>query len=152
MKNTIVILLMFVLAFAVGCQPEKPLSEIRKECDEIFKNTLGDDWKENANKELIELNVDAGSTGSSFRFDISVKNDSNNTIYVCSSDFTLQTPSGITVNPRSDSVHSFEAIRLNQGEKMRGYIYFESSSVGESGIYYLNFNHHLGSQRFPFKK
>lgn len=155
MKKLFVISLAFILLLATGCQPpsRKSISELLKESDEVMERAFGENWKEEIEKgKAIELTVAAGAREKIFEFTIAVKNNSGSKIFVCSSDFTLSMPSGLTINPVSSSVHSFEGIELNQGESTQGRIRFESEDINNPGIYHLNFNHHLSRQQFSFRK
>lgn len=166
-KMGLILLAMLFLFFMVGCQPERPLSETLKEADRLIEEikqssyeVLGEErhkeiWGEDSDgKKLfpVKLIVNAGSVGEVFEFNVTVNNNSSGTIFVCSSDFTLKMPNGLTINPRASSVHSFEAIELDPKEKTQGYVYFESKDIDNPGVYCLNFNHNSGSQQFLFRK
>ncbi len=165
MKRLTLILMLFLSFIFVGCDT-RSLSDIIKENDELLEeierkciDTLGEErhreiWGEDEESKTpnIELTVTAGTEDDLFEFKVILENNSGRSIYVCSSDFTLRMPGRLTINPTLSSVNSFEAIELNDGEKMQGYVYFESEEIKNPGIYYLNFNHHLSSQEFPFRK
>jgi hypothetical protein len=165
MKNIIWIAFILLLFVLTGCETE-PLSETIKEADRLVeeiqqksKDILGEErynkiWGEDEEKRTpdIKLTVTAGTEGDLFEFKVIVENNSGRSIYVYSSDFTLRMPGGLTINPTSDSVRTFEGIELNHGEKTQGYIYFRAEEIKNPGIYYLNFNHYFAPQEFPFRK
>ncbi len=165
MKRLVLVFMLMLSFILVGCDT-RSLSDIIKENDEMLEeiqqkciNTLGEErhreiWGEDEENKTpnVELTVSARDVDNLFEFKVVVKNNSGRSVYVCSSDFTLRMPGGLTINPTLSSVNSFEAIELNDGEKMQGYVYFESEEIKNPGIYYLNFNHHLSSQEFPFRK
>ncbi len=161
---TIACSLLFVV---LGCQPEPTLRENIDSAREIVDNAkdvsreiLGEEkyeeiWgndEEPIRTPDVVLKVSAGCENGMVSVNVIVINKKTSKIYVCSSDFTLKLPGGLTLNPTSDSVNTFEAIELNNGETAQGIVYFKHDEIGKQGIYYLNFNHHSGLQQFGFRK
>ena len=139
MKKIFIVFLLLSLILMMGCQPQRSPSEVRESADELIENikentkeTLGEEryneiWGQDKKKETtpdIKINAVANAKDDYFQFDITVENNCGRRIYVCSSDFTLRMPGGLTIKPTTDSINTFEAIELNNGEKMQGRIYF----------------------------
>jgi uncharacterized protein YcfL len=138
---------LFLLLFSfllVGCSTNNSnkstsLEEAQNKLAEAQK--LYEEETKAKNQATKQINVQIQSATYSFNtldIDVEVVNNTDREYYITSTDFTLTDSSGLTINPKSSTIRTFEGITLQSGQKMNGKLSFDVEDVG---VYKLSYNH-----------
>lgn len=154
MKKIIIVGICLTLVLSItGCNNSTTKVETKKWTEEEVRDILEKSREESEDKvkdiEVDTMSIKYYTHTSELVINAMVKNNTNNNIYVSSSNFTLSDPSNHTVSPVSSSVNTFRAIDLQPRQSTNGEITFKDISM--SGLHTLNFNHNIFNEKISIR-